>query len=287
MLKFCSLIDNFSFLSSLMATINTDKCVCKKCWSKVGPRHKSICCDICNRWFHYRCSKLKKEQFLEHVLNPDKTWRCCYCKVYRCKKCSLIINKKQNCICCDICDNWQHLKCTGLSLNRFKELGKTNDKWFCKSCFNETLPFSSLDNKQFSNLFENKKISQQQSITNVGQYIKFCNICKKHNNLPGKAVPCFNCKCLMHRKCTKLPLKSLVENMKQNYLCLSCVKEALPFFDYDYDSLIAETFNSNCDCICTERSHLEHNTSDADYEIFFNLNELSLMNTLTLTQMKD
>ena len=54
-----------------------------------------------------------------------------------------------------------------------------------------------------------------------------------------------------------------------------CVKEALPFFDYDYDSLIAETFNSNCDCICTKRSHLEHNTSDADYEIFLNFNELS------------
>ena len=258
-----------------MATINTDECVCRKCWSKVGPRHKSICCDICNRWFHFRCSKLKKEQFLEHVLNPNKTWRCCYCKVYRCKKCSLIINKKQNCICCDICDNWQHLKCTGLSLNKFKELGKTNDKWFCKSCFNETLPFSSLDNKQFSNLFQNKKISQQQSKTSVDQYIRFCNICKKHNNLPGKAVPCSNCKCLIHRNCTKLPLKSLEENMKQNYLCLSCVKEALPFFDYDYDSLIAETFNSNYDCICTKKNHLEHNTSDADYEIFLNLNELS------------
>ena len=60
--------------------------------------------------------------------------------------------------------------------------------------------------------------------------------------------------------------------MNQNYLCTSCVKETLPIFDYDYDSLTAETFYSNYDYICTEESHIEHNTSDADYEIFFNLN---------------
>ena len=71
-------------------------------------------------------------------------------------------------------------------------------------------------------------------------------------------------------------MKSLEENIQnQNYLCISCVKETLPFFDYVYDSLIAETFNSNYECICTKGIHLEHNTSDADYEIFFNLDQLS------------
>ena len=36
---------------------------CRRCWSQVGPRQKSICCDICNRWFHFKCSKLTNDEF--------------------------------------------------------------------------------------------------------------------------------------------------------------------------------------------------------------------------------
>ena len=251
---------------------------CRKCWNRVGTRHKSICCDICNKWFHYKCSKLSKDEFQGFVSNPDKIWRCSFCKIYRCHKCSLIINRKQNCICCDICNNWLHLKCTGLSISEFKEIGKlgNTNKWFCKFCIGESLPFASLDNKQFDKLFNiaRKKVNKLRTpIPN--QYHKFCNICKKHNNLIDKAIPCFMCKNLIHRKCTKLPVKYLDEKLNSNeYLCISCSKDTFPFFDYENESLIAESFNSNYDCICKEMNLSQHETND-NYEILLNLNKLS------------
>ena len=59
---------------------------CRSCWSQVGPRQKSICCDICNRWFHFKCSKLTNDELKFFVENSDKVWRCPYCEIYRCKR---------------------------------------------------------------------------------------------------------------------------------------------------------------------------------------------------------
>ena len=63
--------------------------------------------------------------------------------------------------------------------------------------------------------------------------------------------------------------------MNEFYLCLSCSRETFPFFDCDYDSLIAETFDSNYDCKCKEKPHLEHNNPEKSYGILLNLNELN------------
>ena len=197
-----------------MATKSEDEEKCRKCWGRVGSRHKSICCDICNRWFHFKCSQLSKEEFEDYVLNTHKIWRCSYCQIYRCMKCTRAIKIKQNSICCDVCENWYHLKCTSLSITEFKKLGRldNNDSWFCKGCIHDALPSSNLDNKQLIKLFNNKKTINNFVKQNPTQYHKFCNICNKHNNIIDKAIPCSNCKCLIHRKCTKLPAGQLENN---------------------------------------------------------------------------
>ena len=265
-----------------MAT-NHQEAKCRKCWNRVGPRHKSICCDICHSWFHFKCSKLNNESFQSFVNNPNKIWRCPYCEVFRCKKCTLIIKRKQNCICCDVCDHWVHLKCSGLSKTEFLTLGENNnsDYWYCRSCIFEALPFSSLDNYKLAKLFHASK-SNHNSINHDVRYHKFCNICKKHNNLTNKAIPCINCKCLTHRSCTKLPLKQIEYNMPHDYLCTSCLKDTFPFYDCDTESLINETFNSNYDCICQSKSHLDSFMSNSNLlksadskNTFLNLNELN------------
>ena len=53
----------------------------------------------------------------------------------KCIKCSKHILENQNGIGCDDCLGWLHLKCSGLTLKKFKELGKNEDTPFsCKWC---------------------------------------------------------------------------------------------------------------------------------------------------------
>ena len=162
-----------------MMTGNSISEKCRKCWSQVGPKHKSICCDICNKWFHFKCSKLSKEEFNFYSKNADKIWRCPYCAIYGCKNCTKVIKHNQDSICCDICNIWVHLKCSGLSKVEFKTLsqGNRDEPWFCKTCICESLPFENLNNKQIYKLWY--KESPMLMKSKIEEYHKFCNICKK------------------------------------------------------------------------------------------------------------
>lgn len=50
-------------------------------------------------------------------------------------------NIKHNChaVECDLCLQWLHFKCSGLSLKYFNYLSNTNDLWFCQPCYCDTL----------------------------------------------------------------------------------------------------------------------------------------------------
>ena len=39
----------------------------------------SICCDKCNRWYHSKCTNLKKYEFQTHLKNKYKNWKCESC----------------------------------------------------------------------------------------------------------------------------------------------------------------------------------------------------------------
>ena len=75
-----------------------------------------------------------------------------------CPKCGNITLDNQNCIYCDICYRWIHLKCSGFTLKRFVELGNNPSlDWFCKSCLEENLPFQSLTDDKFLKLIVTAK----------------------------------------------------------------------------------------------------------------------------------
>lgn len=57
--------------------------------------------------------------------------------VYFCLICKSQIQEQENVksfsqrsICCDMCDNWYHFKCVGMS----KSVLNTTSSWFCKTC---------------------------------------------------------------------------------------------------------------------------------------------------------
>ena len=55
----------------------------------------------------------------------------------KCPKCRYFVNDNTNSVCCDDCDHWFHLKCSGLKLKEFKSLVKdSSSKFICNFCSN-------------------------------------------------------------------------------------------------------------------------------------------------------
>ena len=159
---------------------------CRVCSKACTVNQKAILFDLCNSWIHKNCTDLSVEQF-EELGAADLTYYCqpCVCELfpfaklnssqfktqvkfgksskkimlssniklkYPCKQCSKSCKSNQNCICCDICNMWYHIKCVSLTLSQFNSL-KANSSmpYFCSSCMSETLPIDcqeSLDHCQ-------------------------------------------------------------------------------------------------------------------------------------------
>ena len=66
-----------------------------------------------------------------------------------CQTCLRGCRKNQNCIECDICLKWFHLKCTNLSLSEFEAYTNNEQPYFCMSCYNDIFPFNTLSQEDF------------------------------------------------------------------------------------------------------------------------------------------
>ena len=54
-----------------MSSNNENCCKCLK-----AIKGDSICCSTCNKWYHFKCSNLKKEVFKQHAKNDQLIWDC-------------------------------------------------------------------------------------------------------------------------------------------------------------------------------------------------------------------
>ena len=69
---------------------------------------------------------------------------CCNClKLCRCN---------QNCIQCDICNNWLYLKCTQLTDAEFMSLGASDMPYYCPACNGKLFPFNGISDNDFKSL---------------------------------------------------------------------------------------------------------------------------------------
>ena len=65
---------------------------------------------------------------------------------YPCKVCNKSCKSNQNCIFCDSCETWIHLKCTALTLSQFKSYSNNlNMPFFCENFILNNLPVDCLD----------------------------------------------------------------------------------------------------------------------------------------------
>ena len=60
---------------------------------------------------------------------------------YICIVCLKIVNRSDNAILCDQCDNWISIKCNNQDKLDYEMLKRTEDLWFCIPCTSDVLPF--------------------------------------------------------------------------------------------------------------------------------------------------
>ena len=86
--------------------------------------------------------------------------KCNYCITKKSRICKTCINnfctlcnlplKKMASICCVLCNNWIHLKCSGLKRLQFEERSSSDKTLYCKNCFSDIFPFHSIDNPKLN-----------------------------------------------------------------------------------------------------------------------------------------
>ena len=90
----------------------------------------------------------------EVIRNP-----CCSLMVaFPCLVCDKPVATNHKAVYCDLCDKWVHIYCNNICKNTYQKLKKDNNPWFCKLCLRMEVPFSSLNNTEFSRLLNGKSI---------------------------------------------------------------------------------------------------------------------------------
>ena len=116
-----------------------------------------------------------------------------------CIKCKKTVFETGNSICCDDCDGWLHLRCSGITLKTFKKLTKDKkSEYKCKYCL------------QFK-----------------------CGKCEKPVYPSQNAIQCDtdSCKAWFHLKCTHFSLEEYVNKKSRlhtdSWYCPNCT--CIPF----------------------------------------------------------
>ncbi len=52
---------------------------CPKCFKRVFDNQKSICCDKCDNWYHFKCSSIDSARFDFLAENLSSIWFCRFC----------------------------------------------------------------------------------------------------------------------------------------------------------------------------------------------------------------
>ena len=234
--------------------------VCPSCRARVPDYSDSISCDYCRKWFHLDCTDLTKQQF--EILTRVKSfeWFCSKCESEKCNKCNILQHGTK--IQCSKCEKKYHLRCAGLSKTAYIP----TTAWHCYLCQEDIFPFNTISVKQlssltFNSLNLNRHPNQIRSLhvlpqNNEPRFTSNCKICCKRVNLPNSAIPCPSCKCLIHKKCSKLTQRD-VEYFKEHpnaWECFSCMCFKYPFMNADDEDILMNSFNSTWTCGCQTKT---------------------------------
>ncbi len=239
-----------------MASVKYKPISCAECLRRVSQK-TGVTCSLCQHTLHPRCTKLNKQE-LHRVQNNPSQYICNFCQNFKCGKCNKAVHRTVNALQCeaDTCGTWFHLKCTKISLPQYNEFNRDHDSppWFCTDCL--CAPFFSINNNDLKNiLFDSKLEKHTRKILKSNEFKNNCPICTRKiaSDKIAKALPCFSCHSLTHRKCSGLSNYELNNSEPQDlahWQCTKCHQDAFPCINISDEELIAMSFNSNFDCKC-------------------------------------
>ena len=135
-------------------------------------------------------------------------------------------------ICCDVCDQWLHVSCSGLTHKKFKQLSEDqNSKWYCKLCIEESFVFGKLDKIAFSDIINIASMTTiKTDLMEFTTKMILILLAQSVTKMQKCAIPCSTCKKLTHQKCTNAKLRNFrdIQDIK-NGLAQNAWKIISPF----------------------------------------------------------
>ena len=96
---------------------------------------------------------------------------------FPCGICSKNVNENHHAICCDICDQWVHIRCNLLcekdynSLKNNPESDQPKNDFYCMTCINNILPFNKLSDSDYYSIVQRGVVLSDEVIPNAGLQI--------------------------------------------------------------------------------------------------------------------
>ena len=211
--------------------------------------------------------------------------------VYICLVCKKYVNS--DCICCNICDQWLHFRCSNLSKSQFFLLSQSNEPYFCYSCLMQVIPFSLVNKKEFNDLYVCNK--------NDNKKLKYpCQVCNNACKISQNCIQCNLCNVWTHFKCSALTsnqFENHVLNENDTFFCKLCYNAMFPFNKINNTELMLLNYNLAFKNIITDTCTEPHSaytqytsadkldTKEVDNDFsFLHLNIRSLSKNISLLE---
>ncbi len=168
-----------------------------------------------------------------------------------CRICGKTVRSNQQAIQCDICDNWCHKVCTGLTSEDYVRLGASSEQWFCSSCLASVLPFQAVSDSELRDLFfdSSVKYTVEYSTNCLTTRCKYLNKLAENCDLDSRYYDVNECKQLFN----------IYSGFRVLHLnCRRLVKA------YDNINVLFNELNYPFDCVALTETWL----LDADAELF-------------------
>ena len=217
---------------------------------KTSCDQNSLKCSICLKYFHHKCLKMSKKQYLKVLKNNNALIVCsrkCYNLTlpfsnvnqiellstlfsgndvqYPCKKCKLncLGGGLMDCIQCDVCQKWQHAECANLEY-QFECYINNSYSFICsKKCEMSVFPFSNIVNSK-----------------NIDEFHPFREVypCKKcRQDCVVDCIQCDLCLDWLHYQCAGLTEEDFLkhaDNISLSFVCSKrCEMCLFPFNSYN------------------------------------------------------
>ncbi len=173
-------------------------CNCPKSYKRVFDNQKSICCDKCDNWYHFKCSLVDSATFNFLAENISSIWYCKLCLneafpfqslnenqfrntlandtkkcdklieavtsvkhgfIRKCNVCNKAVRDVSKATPCNDCKHLIHRKCSALQYWQTTDTHRILNQWCCITCLRSKFPFSDIDDQQLTSLTFNSNFN--------------------------------------------------------------------------------------------------------------------------------